>query len=187
MINNFFKKKYKYFIVAFLVVFSVSVYFITPETLIDYIGAENAYVLMFLIAFIGGLSLFSGLPYPVFLISFSLGGLDPYILGGVCALGVVLGDCTSYMVGRKSDVLLGKRTQYVLDEILIIYDRFPKLMPFIFLVYGAVSPFPNDVITLSAGIKKYSFWRTMLPLAAGNLIFCVTISKYSLYFSNYFS
>jgi membrane protein YqaA with SNARE-associated domain len=187
MIGTYFKKYYKYLILVGLVAFSVSLYFITPETLIEYIGAENAYVLMFLIAFIGGVSLFSGLPYPVFLISFSLGGLDPYILGGVCALGVVLGDCTSYMVGKKSDVLLGKKTQYVLDELLIIYEKFPKTMPFVFLIYGAVCPLPNDVITLSAGIKKYSFWRTMIPLSIGNLIFCVTISKYSLYFSNYFS
>ena len=39
------------------------------------------------------------------------------------------------------------------------------------LIYGSVMPLPNDVIVVPLGAAGVPYWRVMLPLAAGNIIF----------------
>lgn len=169
-----------------LIVISILFYFISPQDLVEYVGVSNAYLFMFLIAFLGGVTIFSGVPYPAILVAFGLGGLNPFLLGVCAAAGLFLGDSTSFLVGRKSGEVIQGYVRKLLDKMLGLYDKYPKLMPYIFFAYGAVAPFPNDVVTVSAGIKGYSYIKTMLPLALGNLVFCTTVAYAADFFSTIF-
>ena len=71
-------KKYLRFLpVVTFVGVSLLFLFLTPGKIVAYIGIENAYVLIFVLAFLGGLTTFSGIPYHLVLIGFAAGGLNP--------------------------------------------------------------------------------------------------------------
>jgi membrane protein YqaA with SNARE-associated domain len=161
------------------IVFSTMLYFVSPADIVSWVGVSNSYLFMFIVAFIGGVSIFSGVPYPAILVTLALGGLNPFYLGVSAAFGLFLGDSSSFFLGRKSEGLITGSMKTLLDKILTLYDRFPKMMPLVFFTYGSVSPFPNDVITISAGIKGFPWSKTMPPLALGNLVFCVGVAYFA--------
>ncbi len=181
------QKKYSkfLFIVPFLI-FSLGIYFVSPESIVNYVGVKNSYVFMFCIALIGGVSIFSGVPYPLILITLALGWLDPLLLWFFAASWVILGDSTSYLVGKKSEKIFSRNMHNMIDKVFVVYDKYPKYLPYFFLIYWICSPFPNDIITISAGMKGYSFWKTMIPLWIGNLIFCYSLARFCTFFSQYF-
>jgi membrane protein YqaA with SNARE-associated domain len=164
-------------------VLAVSLFFyaVSPETLIGYVGIENAYALMGAVAFIGGVSIFNGVPYPLMLASFAAGGLNPWILGIVSGTAVILGDTVSYYVGARGKDITSPKLQKYVDTITRSVDRHPRLASFFFFIYGAVSPFPNDVITIPMGLKGYPFWKVMVPLGIGNVVFSTSIALLAAY------
>jgi membrane protein YqaA with SNARE-associated domain len=161
--------------------------FIDPEALTAKLGTTNSYIAMFFLALIGGLSVFSAIPYPLFLVTFALGGANPFILALCSVSGVMIGDSSSYLLGRKGGKLIEGKHKELFDMLLGFYDTRKKILPFLFFIYGAVSPFPNDIITLSAGIKKYSYFKMILSLSLGNLIFCSVLAYFAEYFAVYFN
>src|SRR5262245_31579144 len=80
---------------------SVFFYFSSPDKLVSFVGVQNAYLLIFVLALIGGLSTFAGVPYHLVLIALAAGGLNPLLLGLCTAFGVMLGDTTSYFIGHR--------------------------------------------------------------------------------------
>lgn len=169
-----------------LVIFFGAFYFVSPEQIVNAVGVENSYVFMFLIALLWGLSFFSGVPYPAILLTFALGGLDPLLLGVSAAMWVMIGDSTTYFLWRKSDIVFPKHLQNGIDKILWMYDRYPNYIPLLFFIYGVCIPLPNDIITFSAWLKKYSFFKSVLPLWIGNVIFCIVLAYFSVFFSTYY-
>ena len=165
--------------------FSTIFYFLQPETIISYVGVENAYVFMAILAFIGGVSTFSGVPYQLVLVSLASGGLNPWLLGLVTGISVMIGDSTSYFVGKKSRDLISAETFQRFEFIERLYARYPKSMPAIFLAYGSLCPLPNDVLTIPLGILGYPFWRMIIPLAIGNIIFNIGLSLLAVYAYDY--
>jgi len=62
----------------------------------------------------------------------------------------MIGDSTSYVLAEKGRKILSGKHQKLFDRILGFYDTKEKYLPCIFFIYGMISPFPNDLITLSA-------------------------------------
>ena len=170
-----------------IVVCLIVIGFIDPEALNTKLGTTNSYIVMFLLALIGGLSVFSAIPYPLFLVTFALWGANPFLLALCSVSWVMIGDSSSYILGRKGGKLIEGKHKELFDTFLGFYDSRKKILPFIFFTYGMISPFPNDLITLSGGIKKYSYSKMVLSLSAGNLIFCSVLAYFSEYFAVYFS
>lgn len=180
-------KKYAYLLALLpVLLFSIGIFLIGAENITEYIWIENSYIFMFIIAFLGGISLFSGVPYPLILITLALWGSNILYLSIATTIGVMLWDSTSYYIWKKAKNAFTWKTKNILDKILSIYDLYPKYIMLFFFVYGICSPFPNDMITLSSGIKKYNFWKTMIPLTLWNFIFCLLISYFAEYFAKYF-
>ncbi len=162
--------------ILFFVTFSLIFYYSSPESVIGFVGVENAYGLIFVLALAGGLTTFSGIPYHLVLVALATGGLNPFVLGGVTALGVMLGDSTSYYIGYQGRLLMPHRLQTALQKLSVLEDKYPKLLPFFFLLFGSCLPFSNDVITIPMGFLHYPFWRVIIPLGLGNLIFNVALA-----------
>ena len=181
------KNSLKYALRILLVVFflGLSFYFLiysSPNVLVGFIGTDNAYLLMFILAFFGGLTTFSGIPYHLILITLSLGGLNPFLLGFSTSIGVMLGDSTSYYVGYRGGAIISQRLQEGIFRYVNSFTRnYPKAFPVFCLLYGSFVPFSNDFITISAGLARYPFWRVMVPLAVGNMIFNVSLAYFAVY------
>lgn len=167
----------------FLFFAGISIYFYfysSPEQLVELVGAENSYFLIFVLALLGGLTTFSGVPYHLVLITLAIGGLNPLLLGIFTAVGVILGDTTSYFVGYSGGEVMPSRVQKIVDRVYIYTDGYPKLLQAFFFLFGALTPISNDFIVISAGIAKYPFWKVMIPLAFGNLIFNTTLAYFAI-------
>lgn len=163
---------------------SLAVATIPSETLIDTVGSNNAFVVMFLLGLIGGLTTFTGVPYQIMLMSFAAGGLSPLLLGVSTAAGVMLGDSTMYLIGRGLKSSLSPRLRHTLERIAEYLSRHPRLVTPSLIVYGSISPFSNDFVVGSLSIMGYSFWRTILPLAIGNIIYNVALAYFGVYLYN---
>jgi membrane protein YqaA with SNARE-associated domain len=167
--------------ITFAVSMSVFFYFASPETLIEIIGINNAYLLMFILSFIGGLSTFSGVPFHVVLIALAAGGVNPILLGLSTAVGVILGDSTSYLIGFKGREIAPSRVTEFLERIINFALKYPKILPWFFFTYAAVLPLSNDFIVITMGFAKYPFWKVMVPLALGNLVFNILLAYLAIY------
>jgi membrane protein YqaA with SNARE-associated domain len=166
-------------IMLILLFISMSFYFYvysSPEEMTSFIGLKNAYALIFVLAFLGGMTTFSGIPYHLVLITLATGGLNPLLLGISTAAGVMLGDSTSYYVGYQGSVIIPGALQKILMMIRNFGLKHPKILPLFFFLYGSLSPFSNDFIVISMGLSQYPFWRVMVPLGLGNLVFNISLA-----------
>jgi membrane protein YqaA with SNARE-associated domain len=175
-------KKYwpRLIFIVFILTCSVIFYYSSPEEMINFIGAENSYLIIFILSVIGGMSTFAGVPYHLVLITLATGGANPLILGTAAAVGVMIGDSTSYLIGYEGREIFPGKIQRYLSKIYDFGYRHPKLLPVLFFLYGALMPFSNDFIVVSAGLAKYPFKKVMIPLALGNLMIYLRV-----YFSKF--
>lgn len=170
--------------IALLTIFigtAVFFYYSSPENLINFIGVKNAYILMFVLALLGGLTTFSGIPYHAILIIFASGGLQPIILGILTATGVIAGDTVSYFIGYGGRAIIPQKIQTILQKFCLYCLAHPKISPIAFFLYGAIIPFSNDFIVISMGMARYPFWKVMLPLGLGNFIFNISLAYLAAY------
>lgn len=147
-----------------------------PDEIIETIGGRNAYASLFFIAIAGGFTTFNVIPYHLVLITLAAGGLNPLLLGILAASGVTLGDSVSYFVGRQGRVLLSEGATKWFDRITHFSKRRPRVMMFLFFLYSTFAPSSNDLLTIPAGIARIPFWRVMIPLLLGNIIFDSTLA-----------
>ncbi len=164
-----------------LALVGVSLYFSvrSPEEFVGWLGVENSYVLLFVLAFVSGILTFSGVPYHLMLIALALGGLDPWFLGASAASGVILGDCTSYLVGYYGRAIVPERMLSLVQKVPIFLDRHPRLTPLFFFVYGSIAPFSNDLVGVTMGVARYPIARVMIPLGLGNLVFNTALAIFA--------
>lgn len=167
--------------IFFLFTISATLYFLSPETIISYIGISNAYGLIFVLAFLGGMMTFSGVPYHLILVAFVASGLNPYLLGVLAGLGVTMGDSTSYFLGYFGRAALTGHMQKILEKMEYYKEKYPRILPVIFFSYASLVPFSSDVLTIPAGLIRYPFWRLMIPLALGSMVFNITLALLGAY------
>lgn len=169
-----FLKDHTIALVLMVTLISVSVFlsiYTTPEEVIDWVGVENAYLLMTFLGFLSGAMTMSGIPYHLVLIEFSTGGLNPFGLALVTTTGLMLGDSISYFLGYHSHAAIPEKIRGLLVWIRTFGERHPRIMPLIFFTYASVVPFSNDLVGMTMGLARYSFLRVMIPLALGTLVF----------------
>jgi membrane protein DedA with SNARE-associated domain len=156
-------------------------FFIDANSIVDYIGTQNAYLMMYTMATLGGLTTFNTIPYFSIILVLATAGVNPVFLGLSSALGVMTGDSFSYLTGRQGATLIPGRLHRLFTNIHELATRHPKTFPIVCFVYGCVSPLSNDFITIPAGMAKIPYWRVMGPLGIGNIIFNITFAYLSVY------
>lgn len=156
-------------------------FYLSPDQLVEAIGLENAYFLMFVVAFLSGLTTFNTVPYLSIILVLASAGINPVLLGLTSALGVISGDSWSYFMGYQGATIIPKRWNFLFSKIRGLAERHPKSFPLFCFFYGAAAPLSNDFITISAGIAKIPYRRVMLPLALGNIVFNIALAFLAYY------
>lgn len=151
------------------------------DTIIDKVGSDNAYVLMFALGMIGGFTTFTGIPYHFVLMSLAVGGLDPVALGVCTAVGVMLGDSTMFLIGKQVKDSLPPRVVATIDHFAEYLLKHPRFVTPALVAYGTVSPFSNDFVVASLSMGGYGYWRTILPLTVGNIFYNTALAYLGLY------
>jgi hypothetical protein len=152
----------KYFtvlsIIAVVVAVNILFYFVSPQGIVSYLGAENTYLIAFTVAAIGGLSTLTGTALYATIVTFASGGSDPNFLGLAAGIGIFISDSIFFFLayhGRKS-VPLGLERRIMRLEVWTKRISKRKLQLFIYF-YLSLAPLPNDVlmIALALGGLRY--------------------------------
>ncbi len=158
-------------IVMFLA-WTVFIYQFPPTDIAASIGTENGYFATLLLAFLGGLSVLVSIPYHLVIMTFAAGGLNPWLLGLVASIGQMGGDSTSYLLGFSGGSIASGRLATTMDRFRNWITQCPYWQTACALfVYGSISPLSNDWMLVPMGLARYPYWRVMLPLELGNVVF----------------
>ncbi len=161
--------------------FSLLLVSIPSDTLIGYLGTKNAYAFVFLIAFLGSITTFASIPYPLILLSVVHGGLDPIAAGSLSALGVITSDICTFFAAQRGRALLSEKFTKSLDALSRFAKKHPRILLLCIMFYGIFSPVSNDFAVISLSLMRLSFWRVIPLLAIGNLIYNIGIAYLGVY------
>lgn len=167
--------------VALTIALSLLFVSIPTDTLLQLIGTENAYVFMYVIAFVGSITTFASIPYPLILIGLASGGLDPTLIGLVSALGVTSADTFTFFAVKRGSILLSDSFQESLMKLREYIKTYPKLLAPGLTLYGTLSPLSNDFAVIGLSLMRYSFWRVIPALAVGNIIYNLALAHLGVY------
>ena len=169
-------------LIALFVAWTVFIYRIPPADIIEILGVRNGYLITFVLAFLGGISTFVPIPYYLFVMTFAAGGLNPFLLGFVAGIGLFLGDSTSYVIAYHGREIIPSRIQKTIDRAYEWSLSHPKwLASLAIFSYGAFIPLPDDLVVMPLGFIHYPYWRLMIPMTLGNIVFNTLAAFIGLY------
>lgn len=164
------KSHYDFFL--FILVISVMLYFITlvePSRITEFLGVQNAYILVFVLAVIGGVSFVTATSFYAAIVTMALGGMNPILLALVAAPGILAGDLLFWYIGvrgRKfAENTLGER----LKRFSLWLQAKPRRAVLIFIYfYTGFAPLPGDFLMVGLALTGYRFREIWLPTILGN-------------------
>lgn len=174
-------------LVSGIVAFSILLSNYTPEAVVTYIGIQNGYALMFSLALFSGVSLFTGVPYVLTMITLVAGGLNPLLIAFLATVGDACGSTLAYSLGRMSGTLaVGGFVRTIQNFLMSMAENHPWLLPLAIFAYGCAAPLSNDVVTIPMGIARYPYIKTMIPLQLGTFVYNSAVAFAGLYVYTYF-
>ena len=166
------KRAFQIAFIAMFVTWTFFIYEFPPTLIVDYLGVSNGYAGAFVLAALGSLSTFISFPYHLIVVTLGAGGLNPFGLGLSAAAGVFISDSASYLIGYKGRDILPARMERIFQTLCgWCLTRPSWLVPLTLFSYGAAVPFSDDFIVISMGLVRYPFWKLMIPLGLGNIVF----------------
>jgi hypothetical protein len=164
-----------------LILINFFIYFLGPEKIVDFIGVENTYFIVFAIATIGGLSTLTGTVLFSTIIAFVAGGVNPFLLGTIGGMGIFISDTIFYtlaLYGRKS---APQNWEYRIEKIEKWMKKYPSwLILTIVYIYISFTPLPNDILMIILVLGGYSYKKIATVLLMGSL----TIAMITAYIGN---
>jgi membrane protein YqaA with SNARE-associated domain len=171
-------------LIAFLLILKVAFWSwllatIGADRLVAYIGVENGYVVMFLVAFLGGLSTFTSVTYFATVLTLASGGLSPVGLAVASSAGVTLGDAIFYLIGYLGlrHIVAGRVSLLIVRASRFLESHPPAYLFFAVYAYAAFTPFPNDVLTIILGALRQPFLLVLTALVLGNFTLTLILAS----------
>lgn len=156
--------------IFFLVIFSFVLFYFGPNTIVESIGVENSYGVMFLMSVFGGVSTFTSVSYLATLATFAAGGLNPLLLGFVAGTGLLISDSFFFYLGKEGRQILSGKPREWADKFEVWLRSKPDWMvPIVTFVYTGLTPLPNDVLTVGLAFAEIKYRRIVLALWLGNM------------------
>jgi membrane protein YqaA with SNARE-associated domain len=127
-------------------------------------AVQYGYLGIFLISFIGAMSIFVPIPYTV--VIFILGGFetfDPLLIASAAGVGSAIGEFSGYLLGAGGRRVIGDRYKKRMDFITKLFKKYGSAAIFIF----ALTPLPDDLLFIPLGVMRYSLLRAFIPAVLG--------------------
>lgn len=174
-LKEYYGKKYLN-ILFFLTLFSLiviwlsMVYYIGAREIIEAIGLENVYLLIFIIAILSGSSSFVSASFFAIYISIA-SGLDSYFLLSVFGgLGLSVGDSIFYYLGTRGRKIDGKKWQKMLTKLSSWVKKQSLFLIYIIIfIYNAFTPLPGDILNISLGLSGINYKKVIPIIILGNI------------------
>lgn len=123
---------------------------------------------IFLISFIGAVSVFFPIPYTV--VIFALGGsFEPLWIAVVAGIGSAVGEFSGYLLGFGGRRVIGGRYKEKMEFLVKVFNKFGSIVIFLF----ALTPLPDDLLFIPLGVMRYNIKRALVPALIGK--FCMNL------------
>lgn len=171
--NNKTKKWLKFGITGIIVLAWISLLIIiNPENIVEKIGFNNIYIIVFfLMTFAGGSSFTAPTAY-TFLFAVIAGGtpIIPIII--ISGLASSIGDAFYVYFGRRGNSIMTNKTRNRINKFIEKIENKPKIvMPIFIFLYAAFIPMPNDIMTVTLGLAGYRTRQLIIPIILGNIVY----------------
>jgi len=138
------------------------------------IAQQYQFLGVFLISFIGTVSIVFPIPYTLVILLLSTGGMNPLILTVAGGLGSAIGEFSGYAIGYYGRRIISQERRRKMDFFVKIFDRYGPLAVFLF----ALTPLPDDLLFIPLGMLRYKFWRMFIPCIAGKILMCAFLAYF---------
>lgn len=173
------KKNHRRFLIFLAVVVLTILFFsvVTPEAVIDQVGIQGGYLILFILALLGVSSVVSASFYTTLVVFAASGEFNPFLMGIVAAPGRVVGDSLFFFLGLHSREISSRFWQKTTNTLAIWVERFPRWAPMALTFgYTGFTPFPQDFLMIAMGLANIRF-RLVFPfLLLGNATFVIWFS-----------
>ncbi|MEZ5335231.1 MAG: VTT domain-containing protein [Methanolobus sp.] len=168
------------FIVLFIISWSILLHYYSPEDIINFIGINNIYIFIFLIALVGGVSTFTSTTFYTTLITLSIGGINTVVVALLASIGLTLGDMLFYYLGSQSKQCIKTRYENKVNSFVSYIEKTGDTVVMVMIFIYSLVPLPSDILAITLAIVEFPFKKMIVPLLLGNftLIFSlVELSK----------
>jgi len=146
--------------------------FISPDTIVQYVGVENTYLMLFLIAAVGGVNVFTGGVLYATIVAFAAGGASPWLLGLVGGLGIAIGDSIVFFLFRYTSRRLSPTWQERVTLTKQKIERLPGALQYLLIyLYLGFAPIPNDILMFLLAVLRFKFIAIVPFIIAGAVTF----------------
>jgi membrane protein YqaA with SNARE-associated domain len=157
-------------IILSILIWSIFLLFFPPSKIIGFVGIQNTYWLIFLIAAIAGVSTVTSTSYYASVVAFVIGGANPFLIAIFAGLGMTIGDSLFYFLGKKGAQVLPEKIDRYQDKIEEWLQKRPKwIVVIIIYIYTGLSPFPGDLMSIFLGITNFRYKLVIWPIIFGNI------------------
>ena len=132
---------------------------------------QYGYLGMFIISFLGALSILIPIPYTVLIFVFGK-ILNPILLAISAGSGAALGEFIGYLLGYYGRTVLSETRKKKMEYLLKIFSRYGAVTIFIF----ALTPLPDDLLFIPLGIMHYSFIKAFIPCILGKILMSLIVA-----------
>ncbi len=165
-------------ILAIIFVFWINT-FNVEGTLFAHYAERLGYVGLFFVAVVSGFNVLLPVPVAALYPSLLSLGFHPFWTIAVISLGMVIGDVVGYFLGYIGRGMMTDTKQRSLT-IMRYVDTLAKkhrFLPVIALfIFVAFVPLPNELIVVPLGFLRVSFWKIIITVFCGNILFNTLIA-----------
>lgn len=168
-------------VVVFIVFLNVLFFYVSPDEVVALVGVENTYLVVFLIATLGGLNSITGGVLYASIATFAAGGASVFWLGIVGGIGITIGDLIMFTLLRTGVKALKDETSTIQQWVSWLRDKLrtvPDAVEY-FLMYLILgfTPMPNDIMMLFMASAGYRY-RVVVPLLLASDITIALVVAY---------
>ena len=153
-----------------IVLWSIFLYLHDPVQLVTRLGVHNVYIFVFILAMIGGVSLFTTTLFYTSLVTISLGGVDPVWLSLAASTGLLFGDLVIYHLSRAGSQCVPERYGSIVARLKGWAERYSDKKMIILIFLYSLTPLPSDAISIVLGVSSFPIKKMVLPLILGKFI-----------------
>ncbi|TGC06654.1 VTT domain-containing protein [Methanolobus halotolerans] len=168
-------------LILFIVVWTVFLLYHPPEEIVGFLGVNNTYMVVFLLAATGGVSAFTSTSFYTALITISLGGVDPIYLALFASVGLTLGDIVFYFVGKKGRQCFPQKYERYINMFFQLVEKVSDRTIIAVIFFYSLTPLPSDILAIVLAILGFPLKKIVPPLLIGNFALILVLAELARY------
>lgn len=164
-------------ILGLVLVFS----FVKPDEIVSALGVRNSYLVLFLVALLGGASSLTSSTYYAAIVTFALSGLHPGLIALVAGVALFIGDSVFYRVGMWGrDHISGRALRWAQRFSRYVEHKPRWFVQIIIYIYTGFSPFPADILMIALSFARFPYRSFIIPGLMGSISFAFLLAQAAL-------